>query len=365
MKNTICLLFVLLFHPPLRAQGEKGQEVAQAGKKDTFALNEVLETAYLLTAIGKYEDAHAYFVFALRNMSDKQVYNNAGVVAILSALNYFRPNEPEVKYHYPVELDLKTVSARGGNDFKEIRTRLLREAIEHFDAAIRQDTGYAAAYLNRACAYTLLDEVQKAQSEARRAATLPGYDKTAVDVQVLMGILHARQGESEKAKESFATAAKQGSLPAAYNLKKLQGEEIPAPSGTFNLPGGIETIDNISLLDPNNIPEPDPNSEITLTSQIRLYHNLKPGPNSRFYFSDNYATGQQTFFLLTGPGYSGQTAKKLKIGVARADIDAAYKEPLRTVETPNGEIRVYPSIMLMLDANGKLERWALFGETEQ
>ncbi|HRI58852.1 MAG TPA: hypothetical protein PK228_03990 [Saprospiraceae bacterium] len=362
MKNTIYLLFLLFFHPPLHAQGEKGQDVPPAGQKDTSAFNEVLETAYLLTAIGKYEDAHAYFTFVMKDFSDKQVYNNAGVVAILAARNYFRPNEPEVKFHYPIELDLVSKGKKGGNDFKEIRTRLLREAISHFDAAIHLDTGYAPAYLNRACAYALLDEVPKAQSEANRAAALRGYDKTAVDVQVLMGILHARLGDSEKAKAYFESAVKQGSTLAANNLKKLEGGEIPAPSGTFDLPGGIETIDNISLTDPNNIPEPDPNSEIALTSQIRLYHNLNPGPNSRFYFSDNTATGQQTFFLLTGPGYAGQTEKKLKIGAARAEIEAAYKEPLRRVETPAGEIRVYPSIILLLGKDGELAQWAIFGE---
>lgn len=361
MKNTTCLLVTLLLFNAASTQGEKGEGRA-AGETGTSILNEVLETAYLLTAIGKYEDAHAYFAFALRDTSNKQVFNNAGVVAILAARNYFRPKEPEVKFHYPVELDLKTVSARGGNDFKEIRTRLLREAIAHFDSAIQLDAAYAPAYLNRACAYVLLGEVQKAQSDANRAAHQSGYGKTLVDVQVLLGILHTLQGDTTQAQKAFKTAAGQGSALAEHNLKILLDQEIPAPAGNFDLSGGIETIDNISLMDPFNIPEPDPKSEIALNPQIRLYHNLHPGPNSRFYFSDNTATGQQTYFLLTGPAYTGRTVKNLGIGAGQAEIDTAYGTPVRTVETSAGQLRVYPSIILVLDPGGKLTHWALYGE---
>lgn len=362
MRAFFCIIFILVLHPQLRAQGEQGKSAASASK--AAPLNEVLETGYLLAATAKYEDAHAYLVFAAREAPTRQVYNNAGLVAILAALNYFRPNEPEVKFYYPVELDLKSAGSKGGNDFKEIRTRLLREAISHFEAAIHLDTGYAPAYLNKACAYALMGDVQKAQSEANRAKAQPGYDKTALDVQVLTGILHAQQGNSAKAKTSFSIAADQGSTLAVYNLKILQGEEIQAPASTFNLPVGIETIDSISLMDPYNLPEPDTQSEIALTSQIRLYHNLNPGPNSRFYFNDNTATGQQSYFLLTGPGYAGQTAKKLKIGAGQTEINTAYNTPVRVLETPDGQIRVYSTIILILDSDGKLASWVLYGNTE-
>ena len=362
MRIYFCILFTLVLHPQLRAQGEQEKSAVTASKP--APLNEVLETGYLLAATAKYEDAHAYLVFAAREAPTRQVYNNAGLVAILAALNYFRPNEPEVKFYYPVELDLKSAGSKGGNDFKEIRTRLLREAVSHFETAIHLDTGYAPAYLNKACAYALLGDVQKAQSEANRAKAQPGYDKTALDVQVLTGILHAQQGNSEKAKTSFSTAAGQGSTLAAYNLKILQGEEIQAPASPFNLPGGIETIDNISLMDPYNLPEIDPQSEIALTPQIRLYHNLHPGPNSRFYFNDNTATGQQTYFLLTGTGYAGQTAKKLKIGAGQTEINTAYNTPVRILETPDGQIRVYSSIILLLGPDGKLASWVIYGESD-
>lgn len=361
MKNSICLLFVLLFHPSLRAQSEKEQDAEQTAKKDTAVINEILETANLLTAIGKYEDAHAYFVFVLKDVPVKEVYNNAGIVAVMDALNYFRPTEPEVRFHHPIELDLKSVGTRNLKDFKDIRTQKIREAIGHFDAAILSDTGYAPAYLNKACAYSLLGDIGQARTLAEAAAGKPGFEKTAVDVLMLQAILYAREGDTTRAKEAFKTAAGRGSALAEHNLKILQGLPIEKPPAGFRL-GNIETIDGISLNDSYNIPEVDPASEVAVNAQIHFYHNLHPGLNSYFYFNDNTATGQQTYFLLTGPGYAGQTAEKLKSGAARADIDTAYQQPLRTIETRSGEIIVYPSILFMMGKDGKLERWAIYGE---
>ena len=361
MKNTTCLLFVLLLHPNLRAQDEKRHDATQAGKKDTSVVNEILEAAYLLTAISKYEDAHAYFVFVLKDVPTIQVYNNAGIAAVMDALNYFRPTEPEVKFHHPVELDLKSVGTRNLKDFKDIRAQKLGEAITHFDAAIQLDTGYAPAYLNKACAYSLLGDIEQARVFAGAAANKPGYEKTAVDVLVLQAILYAREGDTTQAKEVFKTAFARGSALAEHNLKILQGLPIEKPPAGIRL-GDIETIDGIALNDPYNIPEYDTASEVAINAQIHFYHNLHPGSNSYFYFNDNTATGQQTYFLLTGPGYTGPTAEKLKSGAARADIEAAYKQPLRTVETLDGEILAYPSIIFILGKDGKLERWAIYGE---
>ncbi len=357
MKYIISLFALTLSLQPLPAR-----DTALPARGDsTIAPSEILETAYLLTAIGKYEDAHAYFVYALKDTPVRQVYNNAGIVAILDALNYFRPTEPEVRFHYPVELDMESVGTRDIKDMKDIRNKKLREAITHFDAAIRLDSGYAPAYLNKACAYALLGDTAQARSTAAAATGKSGYEKTTVDALVLQGILHAGNGTKEKAQVAFNTAAGQGSALAMRNLNILNGEKEEKPETPFRVNKG-ESIDGITLDDPYNIPEVDPESEIGLNAQVNFYHNLHPGANSRFYFNDNTASGLQTYFLLTGPEYAGATAEKLKSGASAAEIEIAYGKPLRTIETLAGEIRVYTSIMLFLDKDGKLTQWAVYGE---
>ncbi len=328
-------------------------------------LVEVFEVGNLLTALGKYEDAYAYFQFQLKDYQSREICNNAGVVAVLDALSYFRPKEPEVKFGYPLQLDLSSTASRDLNDLRELRNRKLREAIGHFDAAIGLSPDYAPAYLNKACAYTLLGETGPAQTVAETAlekAGQGGFEKTAAGVQVLFGILHAQKGDTEKATAAFKAADEQGSSLGAYNLRILKGEEPEVVTKSSGFSGRKETIDSLDLMDPYNLPEPVPESAITLGPQLHLYHNLHPGPNSRFYYSDNTATGKQTYFLLTGPDYTGQTAKKLKAGATRADIDGAYRQPVRALETPTGEIRVYQAIILILGMDGKLARWALYGE---
>lgn len=359
MKNITCLLLILSFSTGMYAQGEK-----TASATDSSAiLNQILETGYLLAATGKYEDAHAYFVYALRDTPTIQVCNNAGIVAVMDALNYFRPTEPEVKFHYPVELDTKSVGTRDLKDFSEIRSEKLREAIDHFDAAIHLDTGYAPAYLNKACAYALLNKMRLADTlaqTAQAAASKSGDEETATGVHILLGILHAREGDSLMAVKAFKDAVKKGSSLAEDNLNILKGLPVEKPKATLQI-GDIETIDGIALNDPYNIPDPGKGVAV-IKPQIRLYCNLHPGPNSVFYFNDNTASGEQTYFLLTKSGYSGQTAGKLKLGASRSEIDSTYKKPLRKIRTRTGEIWIYPSIILMLDKNGKLSRWAIFGE---
>lgn len=359
MKIYASALLALALTAQLAAQPEAPPVPA---KPMSAQLVELYDMGNLLTALNKPEDAYLYYCYVVRAFKTKEMHNNAGVSAVLGALRYFRPNEPEVKYRYPLELDLNSVSGKGDSDFKTLRSKMLRQAIAHFDSTLLLDPRYAPAYLNKACALALLGENHNAQSaaaDAQRAASTP---KVAADVQVLLGILYALQGDTTKAKTVFKTAAEKGSSLGAYNLNVLTGQPQLIVSSNPVLGGSEEMIDNLSLLDPYNIPEVDPKSEVALGPQLKFYHNLHPGSNALFYFSDNTATGQQTYFLLTKPNYTGQTGKKLKIGASRAEILTAYGQPKKALETSTGQIVLYPAMILMLGPDGKLVQWALYGE---
>ncbi|TNE53916.1 MAG: tetratricopeptide repeat protein [Bacteroidetes bacterium] len=347
-------------YPTLAERREHNKQLGERLRK----LTEVFDMGNLLMALNKYEDAHAYYSYVLQDFKSTATYNNAGVISVLGALNYFRPTEPEVKYHYPLELDLGSSGTRSISDFQQLRIRMLKEAVAHFDTAIILDPEYAPAWLNRGCAYALLGDLTKAQSDAGKAASMTGYAKTVRDARVLEGILADRGGNTAKAREAFTKASEQGSLLAAHNLKVLNGEPIqPAkPALTLMPTAGNETIDGLSLIDSSNIPEPDPGSEIEVTDNIRSYNNLHPGPNSRFYIMENAASGQLVYFLVTSPDYKGETLKHISIGASTAEIEAAYPAPNRTIETTGGQIRVYPNIILVQGPDGKLAKWLLYGE---
>ena len=334
------------------------QILTQRSAEKLQSLVEVFDMANLLTAIGNYPEAYQYYRYILMEYQSREIYNNLGVAAMLDAMQYFKAGE--LKFHYPVELDLQS-SATKGAGMVDARSKLLRQALLHLDAAISLDPNYAPAYLNKACAYALLGDAERArfyaEKEARQAAQNNNYPKTAVDVDILIAILDATAGNTAAAQKAFKTAADGGSALAALNLKLLNNEEIVRETGGLSGLPKTEKIDGQSLASVADELAYDSKKSITLTANLYFHQNPKQGDNSCLYISQNERTGINTIFHMTGSGYQDQTARKIGLGAKRADIVEEYKEPENTIETPIGQIMVYKRIIFMLNADGKLTRW--------
>lgn len=321
-------------------------------------LVEVFDMANLLTAIGKYAEAYEYYRYIIMEYQSRELYNNLGVTAVLDALQYF--NENELKFRFPVELDLES-SATKGDGMVNVRASLLQQAILHFDAAISLDPGYAPAYLNKASAFALLGDNSRARfyadTEARQAALKGNYQKTVLDIDILLGILDWREGKADKTEAAFKAAANAGSALAAHNLKILRDEPLGDETATF---GGLprpERIDGQNLALVADDVKVDRKRSITISPFLAFHQNPAQGENSRLFVNENSRTDELIFMHATGPGYQGKTARQIGLGDNRAAIVTAYGEPGRTVETPRGQIMVYKSTIFILGAEGKLERW--------
>lgn len=322
-------------------------------------LVELFDMANLLTAVGNYPEAYEYYRFVLQEYQSREIYNNLGVTAVLDALQYFK--EGELKFRYPVELDLESSGTRGSG-MVDARAKLLRQALLHFDAAISLDPDYAPAYLNKACVYALLGDAKRARFYAAEEAGPKArqenkYPKTALDVDILIGILEANKGDTEKAKKIFTDAAAAGSALATVNLKILNNEaldaEMPGPGGLLK----AERIDDQALAAIAEDIKIDVNKSIALSKNLIFHQNPAQGANSRLYVSQNERSGVNTLFHITGSGYQGKTVRQIGLGDDRAAIVKSYGEPLRSVETPLGQILVFKKIIFILGADGKLERW--------
>ncbi|MBE2206216.1 MAG: hypothetical protein IAE84_01460 [Saprospiraceae bacterium] len=328
------------------------------------SLVDVFDMANLLTATGKYAEAYEFYRYVLMQYQSREIYNNLGVAAVLDALQYFNPNE--LKFRFPLELDLES-SASKGDGMANVRERILRQAILHFDAAISLDPNYAPAYVNKACAYALLDDYTRARfyasAEAKQAAQRGQYPKIARDADVLLGILEAREGRTAQADTLFRNAAQQGDYLAAYNLKVLRNEplspERAAPAGLVR-----ERIAGKALSDLSSEPPFDPGKKVTVGSALDFYQFTGFDQPARLFYSHNVKTGDLHFYQLTAPGYQGKTARGIGLGQSRADIVAQYGEPGKTVETPRGQIMVYKAMLFVLGADGKLERWANYASEQ-
>jgi len=336
-------------------------------KEKLERLIEVFEMANLLTAIGSYAEAYEYYRYVAIRYQSREIYNNLGVAKVLEALEEFENNE--LVFRYPIQLDLNFSGSSKGAGAGSTREAKLREALLHFDAAISLDPGYAPAYLNKACAYALLGDSVRARfyadKEARAAALHEDrYPKTAIDADILLGIIEAKNGNTETATQIFQTAATTGqSKLAGINLDILENKPLEAEPRTRT---GLrpETIDGLKMADISHPsdndgwPKYDDSKAIELSNDLLFAKNPEPGPHSKVYISSNAlsATEQMTIFHCTTPGNDGKTARNIALGAERDAIVKAYGEAPRTIETPIGQIMVYKNMIFILQDN-KLTRW--------
>ncbi len=321
-------------------------------------LVDLYDMANLMTAIGKYSEAYAFYQYVLQEYQSREIYNNVGVAAVLDALQYF--SDKEMRFHLPLELDLESNASRGLDNKATERDRLLGEAIRHFNAAIHLDPDYAPAYLNKACAYFLLGDTARAYfyaaSEAREVARKTGYAKTETDVEVLLGILEASGGDTTAARRILTAAQSKGSALAAANLRVLLNE--PAPPAVFAPAGKAERIDSLSLAMVTNPIMIDDEYSVKVLDGLWFHQNPKLGRQSRLLICDSDLAGFFYIFHLTNPGYTGKTLTGIGMGDTRERIVKAYGPPKRSVETPQGQLLAYAKILFVLGADGGLERWA-------
>lgn len=334
------------------------QALSRRTAETMASLVDVYDMANLLVATGKYTEAYEYYRYILLTYQSREIYNNLGVTAMLEAMKYFK--ETELKYRYPIELDLES-SAGKGDPTLNMREKLLRQAILHFDAAISLDPNYAPAFLNKANAFALLGDLTRARFyaniEARQASKTGNYPKVDQDIDVLMGIIEARSNNVKGAQALFTKADKAGNALAKINLRVLlkQAPVKEIPAGT--LWPEVEKIENLTLEELSNDLRVDPKKTVSIKNQLEFLQTPNLGRGSKA-FVNLLRNDEKTIFHLTTSTYTGKTARKIGIGDTRASIVLAYGEPNRSLETPLGQIMVYKNIIFILGKEGKLERWA-------
>lgn len=318
---------------------------------------DVFEMANILTAIGRYDEAYVYYKYILMTYQSREIYNNLGVTATLHALSQLPVSSR--KYLLPIQLDLRSTASRGSAMAMNPEA-LLRQALLHFDAAISLDPDYAPAYLNKACVYTLLNDHERAafysDREARERAVSGDYPKVITDCDVLAGVRLALDGKAADAQTVLEKATAQGSKIAQANLNILLNVTEPLPPVT---PGGlaVERIDNITMAKISQNIEVDDTYSQTLGT-LTFHKNPQQGPQSVLWVNQNTQTNEAVLIHITDDGYTGKTSRDIAVGSDYDDILKAYGTPRNTLETPHGQILIYPQIIFYTDALNKLTRWA-------
>ncbi len=338
-------------------------------------LIEVFEMANLLTALGRYDGARAFYKHILIDYQSKTIYNNLGVLTVLEALGkHFAENER--KYRMPLELDLSFggSSKDGFSERERKRRALLMEAIRYFDNASSMDSDYAPAYLNKACAYFLMggeENIERAKFyagvEAKQKANLKKNDnefkKTVLDVEVLLALIEEQNSETKEAAKKRLEAIKDQSSIADYNLiimnggtpKKGRKEDGPEDEEI----DGIEHGDIYTFVRNNKRERKE--QELFGEIDFRGWENMGQLKNSQIYaFKPPSGAGDDVYIHITKPGYPGKTTfDDYEVGkTTREEITDEYGEPNFSLGLVAGEIMVYEEFLFIMDGNGKISRWA-------
>ncbi len=356
---------------------QERKTLAELSLERLMELVDIYDMANILTAMGRYGDARGFYKHILLQYQGREIYNNLGVLTVLEALKY--ADEARLKYRIPLELDLgfgrQTRDGFAKSERDSIRNALLREAITNFDNAIGMDRDYAPAYLNKACAFYLLGtekDLERARFYAsvetmEKAETKPEhFSETLLDAQILLALIDLNSGKEEAAARSLADLKEESPI-ADYNWKVLTKAELPS-SNTGSGPE-YEAIDGISIrkLFPYTL-QHDPIWEEFLFGalQFNVWDDPEDLPGSRiFRYRPPVTAGDPDVFVhLTDEGYSGELMGGIKVGDTMEAFIEEYGAPTAVLGTPNGQILIYREILILVDGDQSVRRWAHYLEME-
>ncbi|MBK9222859.1 MAG: hypothetical protein IPO16_12180 [Saprospiraceae bacterium] len=336
-------------------------ELAKRSTKKIAALVEVFEMANLLSAIGKYEEAAEYYTFILMQFQSREIFNNLGVVALQNALQYF--DSKELKFKYVFELELESMGSRDANS-KKAREALLQQSIRHFDAAISMDINYAPAYLNKAAALALLGDTIRAsffvEQEALLKAQQNKFAKTAVDANILLGILKSNAGDTNRAVALFESAIRVGSKLAKDNLNILRFGKIDSIVVKRNLSKEFISIQKQNLNSFSSEPVFNSEKVIKLNPKYTLYQFYEDSLDYTILFNMNNDSRDINYFMMTKPTCKVQTNKKIGIGSNLSELEMQYGNPQKMIETVQGSILIYDKLIFILGKENEVIKWGTF-----
>ena len=345
-------------YPPLADR--KAQALNSAKKLESLV--DVFDMGNYLSAIGKYEDADAYYTNILMQYQSREIFNNCGLAKLLNVVNnYF--TKKLLKYDYALVMDLNFSGSRDVTKETE-RINLLKEAIVNFDAAVSLDPNYAPAYLNKATAFALLGDTTKARffvdQEAIPAAEASQDSLTLLNCKVLQAILYDRSENTKQAKKILQAAQKQGSTLATSNLNIINGNSIEVLKSEKTTPQ--DTISGYCLSDKRFKIEPAymPERVVEINGDLILFQFEYDTLDFKIMYNLNHIENTATYFMLTKDKSLAKTNKKIGIGNTIADIVLKYGVPIQNIEAPQGKIMVYNNLLFIIDEQNKVKKWASF-----
>lgn len=328
-------------------------------------LVDAFEMGNMLYASGKLNEAYAYYTYIMNYYPSRELYNNLGTIAVLSAMQLMEKDELKYKYVTILDLDFEG-SKDASKPVKEQISDFLDQAIVHFNSAINLDPNYAPAYLNKANAFALKRDWVKADfylnNEAKNVANRnpEKYAKMITDIGVLNGIILAEQGRTPEAQSLFQQAADQGSELGTTNLAILKGELHLENKKSEGVPLSDTPIEDQSVA--TFLDDPAVDKEQVISYRHLFYQlNSKTGKSRVFLNVDNNSK-LWSAYVCTTDSFTGDDGKGIHLGDGKDKVISTYGSPTGVLETTQGQIYVYPSTLYYIGED-KVKQWIFYGDT--
>lgn len=361
---------------------EDRKQIASKALKELEQYLSIFDAGEIMLCLKEYEISAACFEFIAGKFPSREIFGNAGLAKVLAAMDFM--DEKTLPFALPLEMDaatrLKSGAVRGSNmsaDEKERQKKiLLADAIKYFDKSINSDPAYVNSYINKGCAYILLNNPDMASGIASEII-LQGKGKNSQHdlskAYSMRGVARYIKNDKENAEADLQQATTLSPIARnAFNyavIKEMNkgmftslmdyvvsyfyDEKTSTYAKEKAVNPSLEKIGNESA------------SQINLTNGSEIKLSFSTPLKLSFLINDTYKSikiqGASLSYniLMTGQNYMGKTFR----GIGQTDkienIKLKYGEPTYTIDEVKGMYLIYRKyrIVFLLNKNNRVIKW--------
>lgn len=342
---------------------ENRRQIARNSEVLLTEHSRIFDMATYLTASGSYEKARSYLDYLLTEtqFQSREIYNNIGVLSTLIAIDLF--SAEEVKYIFPVELEMTTrLSTRNSNLVE--RNQLLDEAGAYFKNASVLDENYAPALLNQAIVFTLQNEFYDAEYFANKAKQIFSKNQNqngTKNALVLLGIIEAMQENHTEAEKYFLESQ---SHLGRLNLCVLsEGQDCIEIERKKNTKQAV----NVDEVDLNQLYAKimQDQEQALLSIDINLYNSFHTiaKPQSEILLNLNHENmGNYIFYQIIKDPTIKYNNGKIGVGASSEILKNEMGTPSTEIFSSHQIVLNYKNenVLFIIDSNDKIKEWSLY-----
>lgn len=380
----------LLFNDLYKSYGMKDKLIGYPSKNDRISLAErnqkqivklsnVFEMAGLLTIVGKYMEAYAYYGYLLNKYQSRELYNNAGLTCMMLAGSML--DSESLKFDLPGVMDLEfSGDSRSASTFDQVN-KLINEALIHFETCIIMNKTYLPAYINKVSVYILM-AVNNPQSEIRNIALTNGnhiidielaelkmlhpesdYDRYEDEVLILKSILAYFGNDKSTSINLMTKASDMGNEVAKKNLAILNGSIMTPVSPDKVLKVNIDGMTAAQFLSSDLVSRNQTKIDEDYTFRINDVKTDNFRVLTHEYKGDEQNSGFDLGFVVSKRSMTASFLNGLMLGSEKQSALDVLGNPTRSLSHLGGEILYFKdSCIIITNKDNKIEKVIDFKE---